>query len=242
MNSLVEFTLADFPGYPEAVAREAQIRSAACLGINEVIGGCEVKPLNAQHVRLLTLVRSPFMGSFTAEQLLTKPDILDDIMRCLWIISPMYQTGSKASAPKKHWWNRTAKPTPRDQFNTAFSGVLTLEAKKLIQELLDYIDEAYIDAQEGARDEKSYFAFEIGIAHELHEHYGYRVDFWNPQCPPDKNPLLVPLKLIFQFRKLRLLMKEGKDAAQNKSDRLIEAGLPKLGERHRAQMEQLRKN
>ena len=105
MNSAIEFTIADFPGYAEAVERENAIRGASCLGINEVICGLEVLPLCAAHVRLLSLVRSPFMGAYPVQALIEKPDILADIMRFLWIVSPQYQTGAVAGVvPRRRWF------------------------------------------------------------------------------------------------------------------------------------------
>ena len=250
-NCAIEFSIADFPGYAEAVARENAIRGAACLGSNEVICGLEVKPLCAAHVRLLVLVRSPFLGQFTVAQLAGtpgkdfedgKPDILDDIMRFLWIVSPMYETGSRAGTPPKRRWFDTrqrfkrrleAARTPRDKFNTAFSAILKQPVTTVVQEILDYVDEAYTDAEDdGEPGEKSHYAFEISIAHEFAKHYGYRIDFWDSTCPADKNPILVPLKIVFQLRKLRMKADGGESIVTNKSDRLIAAGLEKISARN----------
>ena len=246
MNSAVAFKHADFPGYAEAVARENEIRGAACLGINEVICGLEVKPMCAAHVRLLSITHSPFMGRFTVAQLAGtpdngftdgKPDILTDIMRFLWIVSPMYETGSRASvaAPKRRWfegdkkYSRRCKAarTARDKFNEAFAPILKQPVDKVVKDILDYVEEAYTDADDsddGA--EKSHYAFEVSIAHEFAKNYGYRVDFWDSTCPADKNPLLVPLKIVFQLRKLRERQDGGHPA--NKSDKLIVAGLDRM--------------
>ena len=234
MNSAIAFTVADFPGYSEAVAKENEIRSRACLGINEVICGLEVKPLCALHVQLLSLVRSPFLGAYQTEQLIDKPDILADIMRFLWIVSPFYR---QDGPPKRPGWLQWAfywrkVESPRDRFNVAYGPIMKQKLDVVIREILEYVNDSFSDAEPGEKDAKSYYAFEVSIAHELYTHYGFRVDFWNPYCPADKNPLLVPLKIVFQLRKLRAQIANGSEAAiTNKSDKFIVLGLAEIGKR-----------
>lgn len=233
MNSAIEFSVADFPGYQEAAAREIAIRGAACLGINETICGMEVRPLCAAHVRLLTLIQSPFLRSSLTDELAAKPEILGDIMRFLWIVSPHYERGSKASAPRR-WWQLPASPTRRDMFNHAAAQLATMPALDVIEAIVEYVDEAFIDDDENETDsgtEKSHYAFEISVAHEMHKHYGYRVDFWDAQCPPEENSLLVPLKIFFQLRKLRAHIENAGGSPGNKSDRFVRAGLEAIGKR-----------
>lgn len=221
MNCAIEFSVADFPGYVEAVARENEIRGAACLGINETICGLEVKPLCAAHIRLLSLVKSPFLGKYPLALLCEKPGILNDLMLFLWIVSPQYETGARQ---RKHFWQRR---TARDRFNEAFSKIVKMRVDVVVSEIQDYVEEAYTDSDDSsAGGGKSFAAFEISIAHELHENYGYRVDFWN-HPPAHQNPLLVPLKIVFQLRKLRQQIK-GEEPA-NKSDQLIRDGLGGFG-------------
>jgi hypothetical protein len=224
MEGARPFLDADFPGYAEAVARESLVRSAACLGLNEKICGLEVKPLTAYHVRLLVLVQSPFLLKIKPELLAGRPDIVDDVMKFLWIISPMFKAGSKTTSK---WW---LWRSPRDKFNCVFAAVLKQRIDNVCREILEYIDEAYIDAEPPINSDKSYYEFEIGIADELNEHYGYRADFWNPM-PIEKNPVHVPLKLIFQFRKRRL-----QNAGQivcNQSEKLILAGLDAMNKKEK---------
>ena len=230
MNSAIEFTIADFPGYAEFVALENEVRGLACLGINETICGLEVKPLCAAHVRLLSLVGSPFLGSYPVKALVEKPGIANDVMLFLWIVSPHYEQGSQVSPPRR-WWQSKAKPTARDRFNEAFAPVVKMDAGKVIGDILLYVENSYIDAEESAKNTKSYFAFDVAIAHELCDSYPtcYRVDFWNPECPKDKNPLQVPLKIVFQLRKLRAVT-EGQEPT-NKSEKLIQSGLGQIGKR-----------
>ena len=231
-NSAVEFSVADFPGYTEQAARERKIRAAACFGLNEIICGFEVKPLCAAHVSLLQLIRSPFLGGYSAEQLCAdggRPGLVGDILNFLWIVSPMYK---ECCSARSHWWQRK---TNRDNFNERFAEVVNLPAVNVVREILEYVEESFIDAGEGEPGQKSYFADEISIACEMAKHFGYRLDFWNKSCPPDKNPLLVPLKIVFQLRKARRAMEHGTDGLENKSDKLIADALPKLGERFRNQ-------
>jgi hypothetical protein len=224
MQGARPFLETDFPGYAEAVAREGLIRSAACLGLNEKICGLEVKPLTAYHIRLLGFVRSPFLLKIKAESLVSKPDIVDDVMKFLWIVSPMFKSGSKTTSK---WWPRRSA---RDKFNRVFGPVLNQKIDKVCREILEYVDEAYIDAEPPTGSDKSFYEFEVGIADEMHEHYGYRVDFWNPM-PQEKNSIHVPLKLIFQFRKRRL-----QNAGQivcNQSEKLISDGLDAMNKKEK---------
>jgi hypothetical protein len=244
MDSVRVMPDADFSGYAGAVARENEIRGAACLGINETICALEVRPLCAAHVRLLSVVRSPFLGAYPVAALCDKPDIVTDIMRFLWIVSPQYQTGSRAAAPPPRRWfefektyrARTAAAlTPRDQFNAAFAPILKLPVDKVVSEILQYVEEAYTDAEDGTKQQTSYYAFEASIAHELATTYpaSFRIDFWNPECPREKNPLLAPLKLVFQLRKLRAVMEHGTKVVSNKSDRELVKGLEAMAARDR---------
>ena len=220
------FVAADFPGYAEAVARENTIRAAACLGVNEKICGLEVRPLTAWLYRWLALVRSPFLiPGMTAGALVEKPEIVNDVMAFLWIVSPMFVPGARQ---RERWWQRR---TARDRFNMAFAPILQQRVDDVCREILEYVDEAFVDA--GAPDpggDKNYFAFEVEIADELHRHYGYRVDFW--RAPADgMNPVHVPLKLIFQFRKRR--RQAAGDVLWNGSDEYLSKGLAAMNARDR---------
>jgi hypothetical protein len=56
------------------------------------------------------------------------------------------------------------------------------------------------------------------------------VDFWN-NPPAHQNPLFVPLKIVFQLRKLRAQIAGGIDAiVTNRSDKLVELGLSQMGQ------------
>ena len=225
----------DFPGFTEAVARENRVRGVACLGLTEIICGMEVLPFCAAHLRLLALARSPFLGKVTAEELccdeLGRAQALNAAMLFLWIVSPFYEHGSQTSPPRK-WWQRKLPMTQRDKFNTACAVLLQVPIDRLCREILEYVDETFLDAETprpGGSD-TSYCAFEIHLASELHEHYGYRIDFWNASCPPEKNPLRVPLKIVYQLRKAR--RKAAGELVSNRSDEIISAALGKASPRN----------
>jgi hypothetical protein len=244
VNSAIEFTIADFPGYAEFVARENELRAGACLGINETICGCDVKPLNAAHIALLSLVRSPFL-SLSATEIWDavmdseerRAQLQCDILRFLWIVSPQYEQGSRAGViPRRKWYESrhrhlrraAAAMTARDKFNAAFAPVLKQPVDKVLQEICQYVDDAYIDTDDSRPDgaEKTGWAFQISIACELSTNHGYRVDFWNPACPVEKNPLLVPLKIVTQLRKYRQARRG--EPIKNRSDSCVVAFLETL--------------
>jgi len=216
------FRAEDFPGYVEAVTREQTVRGVACLGLPEKICGLEVLPLTSFHCRWLSLIRSPFLlPGVTVDALAAKPGIVDDVMAFLWIISPQFQPGVTSRA---HWWQRR---TARDQFNRAFSPILKHRVDNVCREILEYVEETYLDFEPGPGETKSYFADEIAIAHELHEAYGFRVDFWHAD-PIANNPIHIPLKLVFQFRKLRHKLSGPGALVTNKSETLICKGLQRM--------------
>lgn len=241
MNCASEFSFADCPGYAQSVAREYEIRCNACLGINETICGCEVKLLNAAHIALLSLVHSPFLN-LTADKIWAvvkdseerKAQLECDIMLFLWIVSPQYKQGSRCGViprrrileSRKAYLKRArAARTPRDEFNEAFAPILKQPADKVLSEICDYVEDAYVDTDHTPPDpmQKTGWAFQISIACELSTHHGYRVDFWNPECPVEKNPLLVPLKIVAQLRKYRQF-RDG-NPIKNRSDKHIESYL-----------------
>ena len=97
-----------------------------------------------------------------------------------------------------------------------------------MKEVVQYVEDAYIDTDDAKTDsaEKTGWAFQISIACELSTHHGYRVDFWDPECPVEKNPLLVPLKIVTQLRKYRQY-RDG-HPIRNRSDGCVEAFLASL--------------
>lgn len=232
-----------YPGYAEAVARENLIRGAACLGWRENICGCEVLPLTAFHVRRLSYARTPFLAKLTAEELCADEQrhdwLLHHIMVFLWTVSPMFSENGNARPSPRRWWESQSRyarrcPAPREQFNRAFAPILKKSLTEVCREILTYVEEAYLDAGEdvGNGDDKSYYAFEHGIAEELHANYPkiWRRDFWN-EMPITENPLHVALKNVWQMRRTRMRAKG--EVVTNASEKLISIGLALLGERRR---------
>lgn len=234
------------PGYEEyqaAVARENQVRAAAAIGLNETICGLEVAPLNARQLGLLYLTHCPFLGQFTPEMLCgtaandfadARPGLTLDIERTLWILSALFD-GSKITE-RGRWESRRKyqrRQTNRDRFAQEFSKILARATFEIVSRLIEFYQDSFIDAEDGGSPSfKSFYSFEIAIAEELHRHYGYRIDFWHPTCPPEKNPLLVPLKFIFQLRKLRQKKEHGEAARiSNRSDKVLMQSLARLNEK-----------
>ena len=245
-NSASEFSFADCPGYAEAVAKENELRGGACLGINETICGCEVKPLNAAHIALLSLVRSPFLNMAAADIWQAVKDSEErraqlqcDILRFLWIVSPQYEQGSRTGTIPRRRFFETRKRylrrvesamTARDKFNAAFAPILKQPVDEVLKECCQYVEDAYIDTDDTPPDalQKIGWAFQISIAVELSTHHGYRVDFWNADCPADKNPLFVPLKIVTQLRKYRQ-WRDG-SPVKNRSDKFVQDYLNAMGQ------------
>jgi hypothetical protein len=94
------------------------------------------------------------------------------------------------------------------------------------------VDEAWIDAGEPDSNDKTYYAFEVEIAQELHQNLGFRADFWN-EIPDAQNPLKVPLKIVFQFRKLRAKLNNPNYVLTNRSEIFISNGLEKMNRAER---------
>ncbi len=70
------------PDYRQALDREELIRSAAFLGVTELICGVEVMPLTLEHLCRLQCVGSPFVSGGTP--------LPEDVAVFLWAVSPEY--------------------------------------------------------------------------------------------------------------------------------------------------------
>ena len=238
----------EVPGYREAVARENLIRVTACLNLTETICGFEVKALTPYHLRFLSLVNSPFLiEGMTAEELINKPGINDNIIGFLWVVSPFYQTGcrsrieslkgrmknifwrieSRLGTRQRNWLlNRLVGPkTNRDKFNDIYSPLVIQDAVKVCKVILDYVDDAFIDHEPSGIGGKSYFCQEMVFAYELHKIFpqAFRIDFWNDE-PRSSNPSHVPLKLIFQLRKAHRAASDAEAVLSNKSEKVLVDG------------------
>lgn len=243
MNCLVSWEPDDFADLEREQARERYIRSVACLGLNEKICGIEVKPLTSWHVSHLRIVGSPFLTKLDCDQLieLRGPALFADVMLFLWIVSPMFEPGSRAYEMTR--WDKFIyrgktpehKKTARDRFNEAFAPVLgpDVSIKKIVGEIIEYIDEAFIDAEEPDDTEahKSFYSEEVSVAYELSKTGFFRLDFWNSDCLPAENPLKVPLKIVFQLRRARLQFEGKGESMKNRSDRILPLILSVITER-----------
>ena len=225
----IQLSPADFPGYVEAVARENNVRAAACLGLTERICGVEVLPLTARMVRLLAVCNSPhLMRSIKPEVLATRPGIHADAVAFLWIVSPKFKAGNLKA---------------RARFLKSIRHVYKLPMDVVCKEIAEYLDEAYLDAGHPDITEKSYYAFEISIVNGLHRAWGLPVDFWENHwlrnlirrfsgkpCPLD-----VPLKIIWQNQKEQARHANAQTTLSNESDKKLADGLAALNQKMKDQ-------
>jgi hypothetical protein len=184
----------DVPGYAEAARREEELRSVVFLGMDERIAGLPAAPLTLRKVQWLTMTCSPFLLRMDAAALLTKPDLAADIILFLWIVSPQFKAGDEKAKQKFY---RATRP------------VMEMEAVKVIQEILDYIDEAFLDSGEGDGDgdQRSYYATAAAIVGFFHRSYHLQIDVWENgfwrnlvrRLTGQPNILDIPLKIAFQL-------------------------------------------
>lgn len=214
---------ADFPGYAEAVARERLIRATACLGGQELICGIDVMPLTSRHIRWLAFVNSPFLlRGVSLDELCAKPDIDRDIMLFLWLVSPLFKSG--AIRRRNRFYKRS------------FKVIGKLAVNIVVKEIVDYIDEAYLDAGQPSGEEKSYYAFEVSIVTSLHRTYGLPIDFWETgwlrnlvRCVTGKpSPLDVPLKIFWQLQKAERRHNDPDFPLSNASCKVLADGLTRI--------------
>ncbi len=226
-------SIADFPGYAEFVARENLVRAAACLGLPERICGVEVEPMNIEHVRLLSLASSPFqMRGISVEQLCQKPGIEVDVTTAMWILSTRWRAGS-------------ARAKARFLKSKSMLALMRLPIDQPVAALLKYVDDAYIDCPPGDGEMKSYFAFEIAVAVEMARAFQLPLDFWNKHpvrqfirwLTGKPSPTRIPLKILFQLRKVQRQMDAPNAIMHNASDKLLADGLAEMNKRDRQQVE-----
>ena len=219
----IDESVPDFDKFKQAEARENLIRAVACLNLTERICGIEVMPLTPYHVRYLCLARSPFLlDDVTVEELLAWPNIVEGIVTFLWVVSPKFQPGLSV---KQKWWQRK---TAKDKFLKSIHPILKMRSDEVCKEILNYVDEAFIDAERGgAESPVNYFSNEVAIAFEMHEAYNFRVDFWHDE-PRRSNPIHVPYKLLLQLRKARAKWNNPEAALTNSSEKIMLAGLAKM--------------
>lgn len=183
----------DVPGYAEAARREDDLRAVPFLGLDERIAGLPAAPLTLRRVQWLTFCRSPFLLKLDADALLAKPAIAADILLFLWIVSPKFQAGNERA---------------RDRFFKSNRAVMKLDARQVIQDALDYVEEAFLDGGENQGEEtRSYFSTAAAIVGFFHRHYGLQIDVWENswarnlvrKLTGQPNVLDIPLRIAFQL-------------------------------------------
>ncbi len=108
------------PDYRQALDREELIRSAAFLGVTELIGGVEVMPLTLEHLCRLQCVGSPFVSGGTP--------LPQDVVLFLWAVSPDYDPKSRW---RRYWFCRSVRK---------------LNYAKAVEAINEYLNEAFEDA------------------------------------------------------------------------------------------------
>lgn len=229
----IELKPGDFAGYEAAVAHENLVRAAACLGLTETVCGMEVLPMNIEHVRFLALADSPFLiRGISPEIICLRPKIDAEIVQALWIISPRFKAGN-IRARNKFLRSKMVKR----------SRLAPLIGR--IESVAKYVEDAYIDNPPLPPSNKSYFAYEIGVAVEMSRAFGLPIDFWNKHplrqfmrwITGKPSPLKIPLKIVFQIRKAQRQMDVPNAILHNASDKLLADGLAALNERNRKDSE-----
>jgi len=190
---VVEFNR-DCPGYLEAALREDLIRATPFLGLDERINGLPARPLTLRMVQMLGMVKSPFLTSLPADVLLTKPDITTDVMTFLWVVSPSFSIENKKAKSK---------------FFKTYGKILQDEPKKVIQEIIDYVDEAFLDSGESNKegDQRSYYSTAASVVGFFVRNYGLQIDVWENsfwrniirKLTGRPNAMDIPLKIAFQL-------------------------------------------
>jgi len=184
----------DVPGYAEAARREEDIRAVPFLGLDERIAGLPAASLTLRRVQWLTMVRSPFLLKVGTSTLLDKPNLAADIILFLWIVSPKFEAGNERA---------------KKRFYKSHGGVMKQDAVKVVTEILEYVEEAFLDAAERDRtdDPRSYYSTAAGLVGFFHQHYGLQVDVWENSwarrmarlLTGQPNVLDIPLKIAFQL-------------------------------------------
>ena len=185
----------DVPGYAEAVRREEEIRTVPFLGIPEHIAGIPMDPLTLRKLQWLTMVNSPFLMKLEPDGLIDKPGIAADLIVFVWICSDAFKPGDDRA--KKRFLKKNRR-------------IMNLPAKQVIQEILDYVAEAFMDSGNEDKlsgDQRSYYATAASFADFFHKNYGLEMDLWENRWPRRLMRLLtgrpnvmdIPLKVAFQL-------------------------------------------
>ena len=183
----------DCPGYAEAARREDEIRAVPFLGVDERIAGLTIAPLTLRRVQWLTMIRSPFLLNLPAETLVEKPDIAADIGAFLWIVSPEFKVESKRAKARF--------------FKRKIPAVMKMNALKVIKEIREYVEEAFLDSGKSEGEQRNYYSTAAAVVGFFHRNYGLQIDVWENnwarniirKLTGQPNILDVPLKIAFQL-------------------------------------------
>ena len=190
---VVEFNR-DCPGYLEAALREDLIRATPFLGIEERINGLPALPLTLRMVQWLEMIKSPFLTRLPASVLVTKPDITNDVMIFLWIVSPSFKAGNEKAKKK---------------FYKTHGVAMELNALKTVEEIIEYLNESFLDSNESNKegDQRSYYSTAASIVGFFNRNFGLEIDVWENsylrnlvrKLTGRPNVMDVPLKIAFQL-------------------------------------------
>ena len=214
---------ADCPGFAEATRRENDLRSIPFLGQPEIICGLSVLPMTLRHVLWLDLARSPFLSRAPADVLCLKPGIENDITAFLWAVSPLFLPGKSRAATRR-----------RRRFDRLYSTIMKQPIDAAVQAILDYVEEAWMDAGSSDPNDRSYFSIAATVTASLSKNYGFAVDCWENslwrrltrRLTGKVNPLDVPLKIAFQYTRIARRWADAEYPLENRlSDPCIEAWL-----------------
>ena len=137
------------PEYKAALDREALTRSAAFLGVTELIGGVEVQPLTLLHLCRLECVGSPFVKGGVP--------MPEDVALFLWAVSKEYDP--KAWFKRWRFCRRVSK----------------LSYAVMVANIREYLDEAFLDAPEGRGNgfTAPYWSSYAGIVANIAAEFGW---------------------------------------------------------------------
>lgn len=142
--------LSAIPGYAEAIAREAFLRDASFVPVNESICGIEVAPLTVAHLGILQSIGSPFVCGGMPEP--------QDAIRLLCIVA--VDAGKPKSFKRWRFIRRCGR----------------LNLQRCFADIFDYIKGAFEDAPNSGGNRKasaSYYSLCASIVGLIAREYGW---------------------------------------------------------------------
>lgn len=179
----------DIPGYRDAIQREAMIRDAAFLGVNESIAGFDAAPLTLRRWLILRVIESPFIFGGTPTPV--------DLAQFLWVVNPDYNpSGVGRQRFLKQCAKRFMPPAEPVFFATKRwrrrVAEKIIEASKVIVAARKYVEESFIDRPGSSPGYNApMYSDAAGICSRMAKDYGF----------DDNATLDKPLKRIFEYMK-----------------------------------------